>query len=205
MYCASTRPRSSHLGEGFAYGAAHVPARDEMRRYEYGGRELGSPSYMKDSVWVRCGVLEGEEALPKEHKRDYCGLWFHTRCIGLLRVPKDPKERIACLSCLQVRHVLERLWCNSRRQRIQVRQFRVKPPPIDVLTQLALYDKNGRPRILSHGLEGALIPTMYLSCSCDTAIVSGLPCACMLAVARTSGAVLSYLHYHTHWFSNKLI
>ncbi len=75
-----------------------------------------------------------------------------------------------------------------------------------MLTRLALYDKEGRPRILYHGaLEGERIPTMHLSCTCDTATVSGLPCACMLAVARTSGAVLSYLHYHTHWCSNKLI
>jgi hypothetical protein len=57
---------------------------------------------MRDDTWIQCGLLDGEEVLPREHKRNFCGLWFHARCIGILRVSKDSKERTACLTCLQV-------------------------------------------------------------------------------------------------------
>jgi hypothetical protein len=43
-----------------------------------------------------------------------------------------------------------------------------------------------------------------MSCTCGLATGMGLPCEGMLAVARVCGAVLSFHHYHEHWFSGKL-
>lgn len=86
----------------------------------------------------------------------------------------------------------------------QVRQYRIKPPPIDMLSQMAIFHKDGRPRILSNDPESR-VPTLHLSCTCEGAVASGLPCACMLAVARSVGGVLSLRHFSPHWLSNKLI
>jgi hypothetical protein len=86
----------------------------------------------------------------------------------------------------------------------QVRQYRIKAPPIEALSQMAIFHKNGRPHILSHDAESR-IPTLHLSCTCEGALSSGLPCTCMLAVARSVGGVLSLHHYNPHWLSMKLI
>ncbi len=177
-----------HIGEGLTYEDAHVLARSEMCVFEYGGRALGTPKYKKDNLWLQCGVLDGEESLPREHKRDYCGLWFHARCIGILRVPKDKSERTACLTCLQVSFFFLFFVLTAP----QVRQYRVKPPPIDALAQMALYHKNGRPRILSHDPE-----SRFRLCSCRARVMALRPPACH---AHACSLLLAPTARYCHFF-----
>lgn len=73
-----------------------------------------------------------------------------------------------------------------------------------MLLDTALYDRQGRPRILDPVSEEERIKTLYLDCSCQTTKSAGLPCSGMLGVARTTASVLSFRHYHQHWFSNNL-
>ena len=77
-------------------------------------------------------------------------------------------------------------------------------PLFDKVSDLALYNSKGRPRILQHE-DGARVATLNLTCQCGLAVGLGLPCEGMLAVARARGAVLSFQLFHSHWFSNKLI
>jgi hypothetical protein len=179
--------RNRQLGLSIDIKTAHVLARDYMRRFVYDGRELGVP-LCTAGLWIQCGVLEGEDGVPEAERRHYCGLWFHATCIGIQRAPKGNKaeERIQCLRCLQDR------------------RYRIKPPKIEVVSKLALWDSNGLPRILQNEPDSR-ISTLHLTCSCGLTTGTGLPCEGMLAVARTCGAVLSFHHYHEHWFSDKLI
>ncbi|GEM_PF-6458730 len=164
---------------------AHVGARDAMRLHEYGKGPLGVPRYA-NGLWIQCGVVDGEDAVPIAERKKYCGLWFHAVCIGLVRAPKENTERVQCLQCLQ----------DAR--------FRVKPPKADQVAKLALWGAHGVPRILENEV-GSRIPTLSLSCDCGLAKGTGLPCEGMLAVARTCGAVLSFRHFNPHWFGGKVI
>ncbi len=162
-------------------------ARDVTRQYVYDGRMLGVPMY-SHGLWLQCGVLDGEDVVPEAERRHYCGLWFHAACIGILRAPKGNKieERVQCMRCLQDR------------------RYRVKPPRVDLVAAVALWDAKGSPRILQNE-PGGRVSTMHMSCSCGLATGTGLPCEGMLAVTRVCGAVPSFHHYHEHWFSGKLI
>jgi hypothetical protein len=75
--------RDHQLSLGSDLKTASVAARDFMRSHEYSGRKLGTPSYKHD-MWLQCGVLESETEVPQEYRRDFCGLWFHSSCIGVL-------------------------------------------------------------------------------------------------------------------------
>ena len=179
--------RDRRLTGGMDDRQAHVEARDAMREHVYGGRQLGVPKYSAKGLWVQCGVLQGEDTVPEEFRREYCGLWFHACCIGMVRAPKDVKdERVQCLRCLQDK------------------KYRVKPPKVDQVAQLALWDARGVPRILENE-NGGRVPTLYLTCSCELAVGTGLPCEGMLATARSNGAVLSFRHFNSHWFGGKMI
>lgn len=171
--------------DGLEEVPAHVAARDLMRQHEYGGRPIGVPRFTR-GLWIQCGVLTGEDAVPEKHRREYCGLWFHLCCVGLVRAPKDDTLRVQCMRCMQ----------DAR--------YRVKPPKIEQIAKVALWDGHGAPRILQDEHDGR-IRTLDLICSCELAVGSGLPCEAMLATARTCGAVLSYYHYNTHWFGGKFI
>lgn len=165
---------------------AHVETRDAMRMHVHGGRALGTPRYSAEGLWVQCGVLDGEDAVPVAEQRHYCGLWFHACCVGLVRAPTKKEERVQCLQCLQ----------DAR--------FRVKPPKVEHVTKLALWGVYGAPRILQNEIGGR-VPTLHLTCTCELAVGTGLPCEGMLAAARACGAVLSFRHYNTHWFGGKMI
>ena len=177
--------RDRHLKAGTAEKDAHIAARNAMRVFEYGKRELGVPWY-SDGLWVKCGVLDGEEGVPEAERRHYCGLWFHAACVGIVRAPKKADERVQCLQCLQDR------------------RYRVKPPRLELVCKLALWDSSGSPRILRNEVGGR-VSTLHLACSCELAAGMGLPCEGMLAVARTCGAVLSFHHFDEHWISGKVI
>jgi hypothetical protein len=112
---------------------AHVIARDFARQFVYDGRALEVPMYSL-GLWLQCGVLDGEDVVPEVERRHYCGLWFHAACIGILRAPKGNKikERVQCMRCLQDR------------------RYRVKPPKVDLVATVALWDVKGCPRILQN-------------------------------------------------------
>jgi hypothetical protein len=173
-------------GSGMDEREAHVETRNAMRMHVHGGRALGTPRYATGGLWVQCGVLDGEDAVPEAERRHYCGLWFHACCVGLVRAPKKKDERVQCLQCMQ----------DAR--------FRVKPPKVEHVTKLALWDAQGAPRIL-HNEIGGRVPTLFLTCTCELAVGTGLPCEGMLAAARACGAILSFRHYNTHWFGGKMI
>jgi hypothetical protein len=78
---------------GLDLEAAKVAVRETMVKFEYGGKPLGYPRF-KSGGWIQCGVAGDEEAVPTELKRDYCGMWFHWKCAGILRAPKDKNERV---------------------------------------------------------------------------------------------------------------
>ncbi len=177
------RDRQLSLGNNAAQ--ALVMTRDYMQQYEWDERVLGVPGY-KGNFWLQCGVVEGEEVVPEAERRHYCGMWFHLRCMGLVRAPKNADERVQCLSC------------------VSNRQFRPKVPLIESVSSIASWDARGFPRILACE-EGGRLPTINLICSCRLAVGTGLPCEAMLAVARTAGAVLSFNLFHEHQFSCKLI
>jgi hypothetical protein len=177
--------RDRRLKAGLLEREAHVEACNEMREHQYGGRELGVPHY-KPGLWIKCGVADGEDAVPEAERRRYCGLWFHAACVGLMRAPEDGKERIQCLQCMQ----------DAR--------YRVKPPKVEQVAKAALWDAHGVPRILENE-AGGRISTLFLDCKCKLAIGMGLPCEGMLAIARTCGAVLSFRHFNPHWFGGKMI
>jgi hypothetical protein len=177
--------RDRQLAQGVEEMQARLQARDWMRHFRYGNRELGTPRY-KEGAFLQCGVVAGEDSVPVAEERNYCGLWHCLSCTGLVSAPKDPSERVQCLQCLSDR------------------RFRPKPLPIDHVSEIALWDARGRPRILENE-AGSRVSTLYLTCSCGLAVGTGLPCEGMLAVARSQGAVLSYRLYHQHWFGCKLI
>jgi hypothetical protein len=158
-----------------------------MRSHEYSGRKLETPSYKHD-MWLQCCVLEGETEVPQEYRRDFCGLWFHSSCIGVLREPKGKKEseRVACLLCLQDK------------------RFRPKVPATEQISMLAVWDRLGVPRILANEKDGRL-PTLRLGCDCQLAVGQGLPCEGQLAVSRCVGGVISFHSYNRHFFSHKLL
>ena len=170
---------------GIEIGVASTRARDIMRAHEWEGRKLGVPMYSND-LWIQCGVVGQETAVPEAERRNYCGLWFHAACIGLCRAPKDESERVQCLRCLADR------------------RFRPKVPPIESVAKIAAWDRNGAPRVLANE-NGGRLRTLNLKCDCGEAVGTGLPCDGMLAVARTEGAVLWFNLFHRHGFSNKLI
>lgn len=174
-----------YLADGLEGREAQKRAVDEMRRWIYGGSALGVPRINQDK-WIQCGVAGDEKELPAEHKRDYCGKWFHLGCIGLHRAPKSIDERIQCLECLQVR------------------QFRPKLAPIEAVSQAAVFRADGRPRVLEDE-EGSRIRTIRMECNCKEQISSGMPCLGMCAVAITEGGVISFHSYHPHWWNSAII
>lgn len=68
---------------------------------------------------------------------------------------------------------------------------------------MALHNKTGLPRILENEVGGR-IPTFNLTCDCASFIGAGLPCEGMLAVCRSTGSILSYKVFHSHWFSSSI-
>jgi hypothetical protein len=167
--------------------AARRGARDYMQGYLFNEEPLGAPGFLKSKqMWMYCGLMEGEDEVPKEFQKHYCGKAFHFECMGLLRVSK--KERIACLRCSSDP------------------KYRPKQPEALSLMEKVQYLQDGRPRIVedTHSNK-ARIKTLVLECNCLEAVGSGLPCEAMQAVAHVEGGCLSSRLVHPCWFSHKLI
>ncbi len=173
------------LLEGASHEVARAGVRSFMREFVYCGRPLGMPKFSKE-LWLQCGVLEGEESVPPAEAKNYCGLWFHFACTGLIREPMDSTQRVQCIHCLQDR------------------RFKVRPPNNERVSHLAMWTKTGVPRILEVE-NGSRIHTLFLTCTCGDVEGSGLPCEGMLAVTREVGGVLSYHVYHRQLFSSKIV
>ena len=171
------------------FDSARAAALEHMSEFVYDGRQLGTARYSKEAktMWMCCGLLEGEESVPEGQQRHYCGKWFHFQCIGLISKPKEKAtpDRVACMMCLQDR------------------RFRVKVLPAERLRQLALHDAAGTPRIVSTK-EDERIPTWSLTCDCAAPTGNGLPCAGQCAVARTNAVVISFESYNPYWFGGHL-
>jgi hypothetical protein len=103
--------RAQHVREAERLSKA-VQAGCAGRLYVYESRALSAPRYT-NGLWIQCGVVGDEEAVPAAERRNYCGLWLHAACIGIVRAPKAAVERVQCLQCLSVR------------------QFRPTVPPIE--------------------------------------------------------------------------
>ena len=185
VLCAYQRELKKNLGLEMPLDEAKVAARDTMSSYKYDGAALGYPRF-KYGSWMQCGILDGEDSVPNEFRRHYCGLWFHFECAGVLRGPKDKNERIQCLSCLQDR------------------RYRPKTPQIEGISKAATWRADGRPRIVENEASSS-IKTLKLTCDCDFPISTGLPCAGMVKVASVTGSVLSYHAFNPHWWSENLI
>lgn len=166
---------------------ARCGARDYMQKYVLNGKPLGAPRFVKSKqLWMYCGLMEGENEVPKELQKHYCGQAFHFECMGLLRASK--KERIACLRCSSDP------------------KYRPKQPEALRMMEQVQYLQDSRPRIVedAHASE-ARIKTLLLDCDCLEAVGSGLPCAAMQAVAQVEGGCLSSRLVNPCWFSHKLI
>lgn len=164
-------------------------ARDYMRKYLFNGSPLGIPNYQVGENWMYCGLLEGEDSVPKEFKRQFCGHCMHLECAGFVRVPRVGKDRIPCIRCASDL------------------QYRPKDSQLVTTMQNVCYlAKTGKPRIthLNHN-PGEEIGTLLLDCDCRQAVGAGLPCPAMVAVGQMEGSVLSFRLYHKYWFSHKLI
>lgn len=185
VICAYQAHLKDSLANGMGLDEAKVAARKAMTSYDYHGTQLGYPRF-KMGVMIQCGVISDEDSVPNELKRLYCGKWFHLQCAGLLRKPRNESIRIQCMDCLQDR------------------RYRPKTPAIVEISHAATYRSDGRPRIVDNEVTSS-IKTMNLTCNCDTPISVGVPCAGMIKVADTVGAVLSHLAYSPHWWAGSLI
>jgi hypothetical protein len=158
-------------------------ARDYMQSYEYEGVPLGAPKFPKKTKWLFCGLKDGEDSVPKQFEKDYCGNVFHFECAGLLQVPKG--DRAPCMHCLAQQ------------------RYRAKPAAGQSLVEKVMWLESGVPRVLE--LSPPPFPVILLDCKCLEAIGTGLPCEGMLAVARHLGGVLHFSHFHSHWMSHKVV
>ncbi len=159
-------------------------ARKFMQDFEFNGQPLGE-ARARDGLWMYCGLEGDEDCVPDEHKSDFCGGCFHLACAGLITKPKATGGRLACMHCLSDR------------------RYRPKLAPSARLQRLAMYRPNRDLRMLK--LDADTVPTLKLVCSCKANIGSGIPCAGMLAVAQSVGAVLHYSCIHRHWLSHSIV
>ena len=174
-----------YIGQGLSAQDARARACEKMLSFEYGDRMLGRPR-VKQGAWLQCGLLDGEEELPEEHKRNYCGRWYHFSCTGLMQESKATNDRVQCLECLQ----------DAR--------YRPKIAPIDHVVQACMYAEDGSPRILKEETKSN-VRTLHLVCDCSASISDGIPCGAMVAVARTFNAVISYHSFWPQWWSSKFL
>ena len=174
-----------YIAQGFCAEDSRAKAAEDMAAFEYGEKNLGRPR-VKKGAWLQCGLLDGEEELPEEHKRNYCGRWYHFSCTGIMQESKATDDRVQCLECLQ----------DAR--------FRPKIAPIDHVVRACMYAENGSPRILMDEPKSAT-RTLNLVCDCSPSITEGIPCGAMMTVARTFNAVISYHSFWPQWWSSKIL